>query len=135
MPSINSVTILGNLTRDPETKYTPKGTALCNLSLALNESYKADTGEKRESVTYVDVELWGKTAEIAGQYLKKGSQACIQGSLKMDTWDDKATGQKRSKLKVRGDKLTMFGGGDKPAHVESKPADALAPADADDIPW
>jgi single-strand DNA-binding protein len=138
MPSINKVLILGNLTRNPEIKYTPAGKAVATLGMAMNETWKTDSGEKRESAVFVDVELWGRTAEVAGEYLKKGSQCYIEGSLKLDQWEDKTTQQKRSKLTIRGDKLTMFGGnkGERPAHVESeKPADPLTPDDGDDIPF
>ncbi len=102
MPNLNKVMIMGNLTRDPEVKYTPKGTAVADLALAINRVYSTDAGEKREETTYVDVELWGRQAEIAGEYLRKGRPVYIEGRLKLDTWDDKQTGQKRSKMRVVG---------------------------------
>src|SRR5204863_491198 len=110
MASFNKVILLGNLTRDPEVRYTPKGSAVCDLGIAANRVYTTDSGEKREEVTFVDVTLWGRTAEIAGEYLKKGRPVLIEGRLQMDTWDDKQTGQKRSKLKVVGESMQLLSG-------------------------
>src|SRR3954464_7353491 len=110
MASFNKVMLIGNLTRDPEVRYTPKGTAVAELGLAVNRRYTAENGEKREEVTFVDVTLWGKTAELAGEYLKKGRPVYIEGRLQLDTWDDKTSGQKRSKLKVVGEGLQLLGG-------------------------
>ena len=110
MASFNKVILLGNLTRDPEVRYTPKGTAVTELGLAVNRVYTAENGEKREETTFVDVTLWGRTAEIAGEYLKKGRPVFIEGRLQLDTWDDKQSGQKRSKLKVVGEGLQLLGG-------------------------
>src|SRR5689334_13459114 len=109
MASFNKVILLGNLTRDPEVRYTPKGSAVCDLGLAVNRSYTMDSGEKREEVTFVDVVLWSRLAEIAGEYLKKGRGVFIEGRLQLDTWDDKQTGQKRSKLKAVGEHLQLLG--------------------------
>jgi single-strand DNA-binding protein len=110
MASFNKVILLGNLTRDPEVRYTPKGTAVTELGMAVNRVYTAENGEKREDTTFVDVTLWGRTAEIAGEYLKKGRPVFIEGRLQLDTWDDKQSGQKRSKLKVVGEGLQLLGG-------------------------
>ena len=110
MASFNKVILLGNLTRDPEIRYTPKGTAVTELGMAVNRVYTAENGEKREETTFVDVTLWGRTAEIAGEYLKKGRPVFIEGRLQLDTWDDKTSGQKRSKLKVVGEGLQLLGG-------------------------
>jgi single-strand DNA-binding protein len=110
MASFNKVILLGNLTRDPEVRYTPKGTAVTELGMAVNRVYTAENGEKREETTFVDVTLWGRTAEIAGEYLKKGRPVFIEGRLQLDTWDDKTSGQKRSKLKVVGEGLQLLGG-------------------------
>src|SRR5438045_6250438 len=110
MASFNKVILLGNLTRDPEVRYTPKGSAVCDLGIAANRVYTTDSGEKREEVTFVDVTLWGRTAEVAGEYLKKGRPVLIEGRLQLDTWDDKQSGQKRSKLKVIGETLQLIGG-------------------------
>jgi single-strand DNA-binding protein len=110
MASFNRVILLGNLTRDPEIKYTPKGTAIANIGLAVNRVYSNDQGEKQEETTFIDVELWGRTAEIAQEYLRKGKPVMIEGRLKLDTWDDKQTGQKRSKLRVVGETMQLLGG-------------------------
>ena len=110
MASYNKVFLLGNLTRDPEVRYTPKGSAVADLGIAVNRQYTLETGEKREEVTFVDVTFWGRTAEVAGEYLKKGRSVFIEGRLQLDTWDDKQSGQKRSKLKVIGEMMQMLGG-------------------------
>jgi single-strand DNA-binding protein len=110
MASFNKVILLGNLTRDPEVRYTPKGSAVCDLGIAVNRSYTLDSGEKREEVTFVDVVLWSRLAEIAGEYLKKGRPIFIEGRLQLDTWDDKQSGQKRSKLRVIGETMQLLGG-------------------------
>jgi len=108
--SFNKVILLGNLTRDPEIKYTPKGTAIANIGLAVNRVYSNDQGDKNEETTFIDVELWGRTAEIAQEYLRKGRPVLIEGRLKLDQWDDKQTGQKRSKLRVVGETMQLLGG-------------------------
>jgi single-strand DNA-binding protein len=112
MASFNKVILLGNLTRDPELKYTPKGTAVAQIGLAVNRVYSNDQGEKVEEVTFVDVDLFGRTAEIANEYLRKGRPVLIEGRLKLDTWDDKQTGQKRSRLKIIGEAMQLLGGRD-----------------------
>jgi single-strand DNA-binding protein len=146
--SFNKVILLGNLTRDPELRYTPKGTAIAELGLAVNRTVPEGEG-KREEVTFVDVTLWGRTAEIAGEYLKKGSPAFIEGRLQLDTWEDKTSGQKRSKLKVVGESLQLLGGSDRSgsgADRGARPAQSPAqgtparsfgkpPTADDDIPW
>ena len=110
MASFNKVILLGNLTRDPEVRYTPKGSAVTDIGLAVNRVYSTDQGEKREETTFVDITLWGRTAEIAGEYLKKGRPVLIEGRLQLDSWDDKQSGQKRSKLKVIGESMQLLGG-------------------------
>jgi single-strand DNA-binding protein len=100
MANFNKVILAGNLTRDPELRYTPKGTAVAKLGLALNRSWKTETGETREEVTFVDVDAFGRQAEVLAQYLRKGRPILIEGRLKLDQWDDKQTNQKRSKLGV-----------------------------------
>ncbi|MFN2540765.1 MAG: single-stranded DNA-binding protein [Chthoniobacterales bacterium] len=153
MASFNKVILLGNLTRDPEVRYTPKGSAVCDLGIAVNRQYTLDSGEKREEVTYVDVVLWSRLAEIAGEYLKKGRPVFIEGRLQMDTWDDKQTGQKRSKLRVIGETMQLLGsrppaaaGAAEPGEEErpargakptAPPAKSTAPAepDEDEIPF
>jgi single-strand DNA-binding protein len=152
MASFNKVILLGNLTRDPEVRYTPKGSAVCDLGLAVNRVYTLDNGEKREEVTYVDIVLWSRLAEIAGEYLKKGRPVFIEGRLQLDTWDDKQSGQKRSKLRVIGESMQLLGsrpssGSAAEAEVEDRqsqggkpsppPPKSTAPAgsDEDDIPF
>ncbi len=111
MANFNKVILLGNLTRDPEVRYTPKGTAVAEVGLAINRFIPAsDGGEKREETTFVDVTLWSRLAEIAGEYLKKGRPVLIEGRLQLDTWDDKTSGQKRSKLRVVGETMQLLGG-------------------------
>src|ERR1044072_861770 len=151
MASFNKVILLGNLTRDPEVRYTPKGSAVCDLGIAVTRSYTLDSGEKREEVTYVDVTLWARLAEIAGEYLKKGRPVFIEGRLQLDTWDDKQSGQKRSKLKVVGEGLQLLGGrpggggggggedegGTRPSSSRPAPPPKAAPSapDDDEIPF
>ena len=115
MASLNKVMLIGNLTRDPEVRFTPKGSAVSDLGIAVNRTYVTDSGEKMQETTYVDVVVWSRLAELAGQYLHKGSPVFIEGRLQMDTWEDKATGQKRSKIRVVADNLQFLGrreGGD-----------------------
>jgi single-strand DNA-binding protein len=100
MASFNKVILMGNLTRDPELRYTPKGTAVAKLGIAVSRKWKSDTGGMQEETTFVDVDAFGRQAETIGQYLKKGRPIMIEGRLKLDQWEDKNTGQKRSKLGV-----------------------------------
>ena len=151
MASFNKVLLLGNLTRDPEVRYTPKGSAVCDLGIAVNRVYTTDGGEKREEATYVDVVLWSRLAEIAGEYLKKGRPVFIEGRLQMDSWEDKQSGQKRTKLRVVGETMQLLGsrtgGGGGPSTEAAeedrqssrpspppKPAAAAEP-DEDEIPF
>jgi single-strand DNA-binding protein len=126
MASFNKVILLGNLTRDPEVRYTPKGSAVCDLGLAVNRTYTLDNGEKREEVTFVDVVLWARLAEIAGEYLKKGRPVFIEGRLQLDTWDDKQSGQKRSKLRVIGETMQLLGS--RPGGAGGESSDEERPA-------
>ena len=100
MANFNKVIIAGNLTRDPELRYTPKGTAVAKIGMALNHTWKTETGEKKEDVSFVDVEAWGRQAEVIAQYMRKGKPLLVEGRLKQDTWEDKNTHQKQYKLKV-----------------------------------
>ncbi len=109
MANLNKVMLIGNLTRDIELKYTPKGSAIAELGLAINRKYKTDSGEFKEETTFVDVTLWGRQAEVAKEYLSKGKPVYIEGRLQLDTWDDKQTGQKRSKLRVTGEAMQLLG--------------------------
>lgn len=111
MASFNKVILMGNLTRDPQVRYTPGGAAVTDIGLAVNRTWFDKTSQqKREEVTFVDVTLWGRQAEVAGEYLSKGRSVLIEGRLQMDQWDDKETGKKRSKLKIVGENMTMVGG-------------------------
>ena len=112
MASVNKVILIGNCTRDPEVRYTPKGTAVADIGMAMNRYYSSDGGDRREETTFVDVTLWGRQAEVAGEYLKKGRPVYIEGRLQMDSWDDKNTGQKRTKLKVVGESMQLLGSRD-----------------------
>lgn len=119
MASFNRVILLGNMTRDPELRYIPSGTAVTEIGLAVNDRRKGANGEWIEETTFVDVTLWGRTAEVATEYLSKGSPVLIEGRLKLDSWQDK-DGQKRNKLRVIGERMQMLaskgqGGGGKPA--------------------
>ena len=135
MASYNRVVLVGNLTRDVELKYTQSGTAVTDIGLAVNDRRKTQTGEWVDETTFVDVTLWGRTAEVAGEYMSKGSSVLIEGRLRLDTWETE--GQKRSKLRVVCERMQMLGGrggggGRRPAdeHDESEysqPAGAESP--------
>jgi single-strand DNA-binding protein len=146
MANVNKVILIGNVTRDPEVKFTPKGSAVADVGLAINRNYTLDNGEKREETIFVDVELWGRLAEIAGEYAKKGRPIYIEGRLRMDTWEDKTSGQKRSRMKVVGENLQLLGsrpssgggsGGPEEeggGHHESRPQRTTRPAPAQQQP-
>ncbi len=111
MASFNRVILMGNLTRDPQVRYTPNQTAVTDLGLAVNRVwFDKSTQQKREEVTFVDVTVWGRQAEVAGEYLAKGRSVLIEGRLQLDQWEDRDSGQKRSKLRVVCENLTMVGG-------------------------
>ena len=147
MANLNKVMLIGNLTRDPELRYTPKGTAVADISLAINRVWNNEQNQKQEETIFVDVTLWGRQAELAQQYLTKGRGAYIEGRLQMDTWDDKETGKKRSKLKVIGESLQFLpdgrgqqggGGGGQPSsrppqQQRSGPPQGATAAPADDF--
>jgi len=151
MASFNKVILAGNLTRDPELRYTPKGTAIARLGIACNRKWKSETGEMKEEVTFVDVDAFGKTAETIGQYLKKGRPILIEGRLRYDTWEDKQSGQKKSKLGVVLENFQFLdsGGGrgegsteaprprpaSGPAPAAPEPAEGDAPPESDDVPF
>ena len=136
MASFNKVILVGNLTRDPELRYTPKGTAVARLGLAVNRQWKTDAGEAREEVTFIDIDAFGRQAEVIGQYCKKGRPIMIEGRLKYEQWDDKQTNQKRSKLLVVLETFQFLGDGNR-AGGEGAPAGAPAarrPAAAGEAP-
>jgi single-strand DNA-binding protein len=114
MAYLNKVFLIGNLTRDPELRVTPKGTAVCQFGLAVNRQYKDESGATRDETAFIDIEAWGKQGELVSKYLQKGSLAFIEGRLRFDSWEDKQSGQKRNKLKVVLDNvqfLSRSGGG------------------------
>lgn len=152
MANFNKVILAGNLTRDPELRYTPKGLAICKFGIAINRNWTTETGEKKEEVTFVDIDAFGRQAETIAQYLKKGGGVMIEGRLKLDQWDDKQTGQKRSKLGVivegfqfTGSPNRAEGGGEPPAPrprpaasapSAAAPPSAEGPGEAeDDVPF
>jgi single-strand DNA-binding protein len=151
MANLNRVLLIGNLTRDPDLRYTPKGTAVTEIGIAVNRVYTGEDGERKEETTFVDVTLWARLAEIAGQYLKKGRPVFIEGRLQLDTWDDKQTGQKRSKLRVVAENIQLLGtrqegelpaspaprrtSGATPPPARTEPRDPDLDAEPDDIPF
>ena len=146
MPNLNKVMLMGNLTRDPELRYTPNNTAVTNLGMAINRRWRNQQGEQQEETTFVDLEAFGRTAEVLNQYLKKGRPVFIEGRLKLDQWQNRE-GQNRSKLKVvveqfqfidqRGEGDGGGGGGGRGAQQGAPPADGPAhePVEGDDIPF
>ena len=110
MASYNRVILVGNLTRDPELKYTAKGTAIARISLAMNRKWKTEAGEEKEEVTFAECDAFGKTAEVIGQYLSKGKPILVEGRLKLDTWQDKNTNQTRNRLGVVIESFQFLGG-------------------------
>ena len=111
MPSLNKVLLMGNLTRDPELRVTPKGTPICQFSLAINRQFKMESGESREEVIYVDVEAWGKQGETIAKYVTKGRPLYVEGRLRLDQWEDKNTKEKRSRMKVVLEQFQFLGDG------------------------
>ena len=149
MPNYNKVILMGNLTRDPEVRYTSGGTAIAKLGLAVNRRWKNKEGQMQEETAFVDVDAFGKQAETIGQYLKKGRPVMVEGRLKLDQWDDKQTGQKRSKLGVVLENFQFLdsrgeggggggsGGYSKPDSSSAQPSgggDGSVPED-DDVPF
>lgn len=111
MANLNKVMIIGNLTADPEVRTTPRGTSLTELRLAVNRVTSGpNEGERREETTFLDVTCWGRTADVAAHYLSKGRPVFIEGRLQMDTWEDKQTGQKRSRIRIVAENLQLLGG-------------------------
>ena len=141
MASYNRVILVGNLTRDPQLRYIPSGTPVADLGLAVKNRYKNSNGEWVEEPTFVDITLWARTAEVASEYLSKGSPVLIEGRLKLDTWETNE-GQKRSKLKVVGERMQMLGSradrerarGAAPAPQDSEYSQAVPPSQGVDTP-
>lgn len=136
--NLNQVTLAGNLTRDPEMRYTPNGIGVCKFGIASNRQWKTESGEKKEEVTFVDVTCFGKTGEAIAKYLSKGRGIFVQGRLKLDQWEDKQSGQKRSKLEVVAESFQFT---DDKREESGRPEAAAAPTEeqpppeSDDVPF
>lgn len=134
MANINRVFLAGNLTRDPQVRFLANEKAVAEFGLAINRKFKAGDGSLKEEVTFVDIEVWGRTAELCSQYLSKGRGCFIEGRLKLDTWEDKKDGSKRSKLRVVADNVQFLDGGKgrgdgaAPAAAEAEEGGESAPA-------
>ncbi|QQY07641.1 MAG: single-stranded DNA-binding protein [Candidatus Xiphinematobacter sp.] len=146
MASVNKVILIGNITRDPEIKYIPKGTAVTDLGLAVNRRYNVEGVGKKEETAFIEVTFWGRQAEVANEYLKRGSTVYVEGRLQMDTWEDKQTGQKRSRLRVVAENFQLLwgrqGGHAPPQYLEgtsslsSPPTSSLIKEEKeDDVPF
>jgi single-strand DNA-binding protein len=140
MASFNKVILIGNLTRDIELKYLPKGTAVCNLSLAVNRRWKNEAGEEKEDVYFAECKAFGKQAETIAQYVKKGHPLMVEGRLTREEWDDKKTGEKRSTTRIMIETFQFLKGRDEGAAPAPRREAAPAPApkpdlDADDLPF
>jgi len=112
MANLNRVLLIGNLTRDPELRVTPKGASICSFGMAVNRSFKTGDGEKREETTFIDIEAWGRQGEVISKYCAKGKSLFVEGRLRFDSWEDKTSGQKRSKLSVVLENFQFIGGRD-----------------------
>jgi single-strand DNA-binding protein len=130
MSDLNNVVLVGRLVRDPELRYTPQGAAVCDFTVATNRKFTRKDGEKVEEVAFIDVAVWNRMAEVAAEYLKKGRQVALAGSLVQDRWEDEATGQKRSKIRIQAQSIQFLGGGSKDEgtpEAESTSEDLVAP--------
>ena len=125
MADYNNVVILGRLTRDPELRYAPSGAPVCSFSVATNHNYTKSDGQKAQSVTFIDVDAWRRLAEICSQFLKKGRQVLVSGTLKQDRWTDAKSQQPRSRLKVLAREVKFIG---------PKPGDETAAEDEAETP-
>lgn len=140
MAALNKCFLLGNITRDPEVKFTPKGTAVCSIGVAINRTWRDEQGEDKNETTFLEVETWGKQAENCGKYLSKGKPVLVEGRLKLDQWDDKTTGQKKQRLKVVAEKVQFLSAGKAEASAEEpapKPSAAAATGEGkdDNVPF
>ena len=139
MASFNSVTLMGNLTRDPELRYIPSGAPVCTFDLAFNRTYTTQDGQKKDEVCFMTVVVWGKQAESSGQYLAKGRQALVEGHLQQRSWET-PEGQKRTKVEVVAERVQFLGGNGSGARAGAgaAPEGAGAPVgggEADDLPF
>jgi single-strand DNA-binding protein len=136
MASLNKVFLMGNLTRDPELRYTPGGAAVTDLPIAVNRSWTGKDGERKEEVLFVDITVWDRQAETCCQYLKKGRSIHVEGSLKLESWDDKTSGEKRTKIKVVAERVQFLDrredgpGGPTTGDADSAPARDREPGPA-----
>lgn len=143
VPEINYVALAGRLTRDPELKHLPSGMAICEMYLAVSRFYKGKDGERKEDTVFIGVTAWDKQAEFLGDKLRKGRPIYVEGSLTFDQWEDKSSGQKRSKIEVRARRVQMLdwddqgGGGQRsaPSNQGSTQQSGAEPAPEDDIPF
>lgn len=140
MPDVNKVMVVGRLTRDPELRYTPAGTALCKLGLAVSRVFKTRDGERKEDVVFINVTVWEKAAEYLGETLKKGRPVLVEGRLTSNEWEDKNTGQKRSMIEIRADRVQQLdwddsGGGGGGGMSRSRGRETEEPAPDDDVPF
>lgn len=136
---VNVVILAGNLCANPELRYTPAGTAVSTLRLAVNDKYTTNAGEKRDRVLFINVVCWGKTAENAAEYLEKGSKILVEGELRMSEWDDRRTGQKQTRTEVHASSLkflSMKRSNGAPAHASAGPSSTPGQApQEDDVPF
>lgn len=137
VPDLNKVFLAGRLTGDPELRYTPQGTAVCGLRLAVSRYYKGKDGERKEETLFIDVTVWDKTAEYCGERLRKGRPLLVEGRLKSDAWDDKTTGQKRTKIEVQGWRIQELDWEDRggPSGAKPAPREIEEPIPEDDVPF
>lgn len=132
MPSLNKVLLIGNLVQDPEIRRTPSGIAVSTLRLAVDESFQNKSGERVERAVFLDVDVWDRQAEVCQKYLNKGSPILVEGRLQMDNWTDKESGQKRSRLKVRAERIQFLSR--PPREAEASDAPPAAELKGDDAP-
>lgn len=144
MAYLNRVFLIGNLTRDPEFRVTPKGTSTASFGLAVNRQYRDESGAARDETTFVDIEAWGKQGELVSKYLTKGSPCMVEGRLRLDSWEDKTTGQKRSRIKVVAENVQFLGRGERAQGEQQAPQQQRAaetaatdkqPAAEEDVPF
>lgn len=140
MPDVNRVILVGRLTRDPELRYLPSGVAVCKLGIAVSRFTKTREGERREETMFMNVETWEKTAEYCGQHLKKGRPILVEGRLRSNDWEDKNTGQKRTSIEVRAERVQQLdwdesSGGGAGATTRPAPREIEEPVPEDDIPF
>lgn len=136
MPDLNRVFLAGRLTRDPELRYLPSGTAVCKMGLAVSRQFKTKEGERREETLFINVTTWGPSAEFCGERLRKGRPIVVEGRLKSDEWEDKNTGQKRSTIEVTAERVQQLDWSeDRESAPKPQPRAIEEPVPEDDIPF